>query len=363
MATSDGIAWLVRRRMRNQLLSTSGDRACQEIVGRLGAVQAQDYAGGKWGIGLRGRALTDAAIERGFNDGAILRTHVLRPTWHFVAAADIRWMLALTGPRIIASISNHAARAAGLDRASFTRGCAALERALLDGRTLTRSQLAPFLDHAGLAATGLRLAYLLMYAELEGLICSGPRRGKQMTYALLEERAPSACVMRGDEALGALTSRFFSSHGPATDADFSWWSGLTLREARRGIQIAGPSLVREEIGGQNYWHVPAASPRGRRPVARLLPNYDEYVVAYRDRLPLLDGTHPPRAGRSAVIFANTVLVDGRIIGTWRRTPLNNGTLVTVRRSRRWTTVERDAVKQAGDAYAAFLAMPVSLTFE
>lgn len=221
---------LVRRRFHNQKLARSRFHRPAEVVAWLGAIQAQDYAGAKWAIGLRSTGLRDAGIEQAFNEGAILRTHLMRPTWHFVTPADIRWILALTAPRVHA-VNAYSYRKFGLDRGIFARSRVAFERALQGGKQLTRLELASVLGRAGIPAESLRLAYLMMQAELDGVICSGARRGNQFTYALLDERAPHVKNLEREEALAELTRRYLSSHGPATLSDYVWWSGLTARDA------------------------------------------------------------------------------------------------------------------------------------
>jgi hypothetical protein len=254
-------------------------------------VQAQDYSGAKWAIGLRARGVTEVDVDRAFDAGAILRTHVLRPTWHFVAPDDIRWMLDLTAPRIHAA-NGYAYRLCELDASVFRRSRKVLARALRGGRARTRSELASALRSEGIAAEGLRLAALMMDAELEGIIVSGPRRGKHFTYALLEERAPSARTLTREEALAELAKRYFASHGPATLRDYAWWSGLTAREANAGIEAVAPALRKEVIGSQTRWSVGAKVPQpGASATAHLLPNYDEYLVAYKDRGPVV-GSSP-----------------------------------------------------------------------
>ena len=204
----------------------------------LGAVQAQDYHGAKWALALRTRGVDSAALDRAFDAGAFLRTHVMRPTWHFVAPEDLRWLLALTGPRVHA-VNAHPYRAFELDAPLFRRAHALLTRALRGGRSLTRLELATALEAGGIAARGQRLAYIVMHAEIDALVCSGPMRGKQHTYMLLEERVPPAPALARDEALATLARRYFTSHGPATAHDFAWWSGLTVADAREGVALAG----------------------------------------------------------------------------------------------------------------------------
>src|SRR5688572_10872776 len=225
------------QRLHNQHISQVGFRQPAEVVGWLGAVQAQDYAAAKWALALRAPGLTDADVDRALADGSILRTHVLRPTWHFVLPDDIRWMLALTAPRINA-LSAYYYRQMGLDDATFARSNDVLAKALQGGQQRTREELAAVLHQAGIYnGELLAFTYLMIRAELDGVVCSGARRGKQFTYALLDERAPQARQLTRDEALAELARRYFSGHGPATLADFVWWSGLTVTDARSGLEM------------------------------------------------------------------------------------------------------------------------------
>src|SRR5690349_7859666 len=212
---------ILRRRFANQHLTRPQATEPVEIVAHLGAVQAQDYAAAKWALALRLRGATDASLDAAFNAGAILRTHVLRPTWHFVAPADVRWLLELTAPRVRA-VSVPYLRKHGLDTAALRKSRRVLERNLA-GAALTREELAQPLAAAGLPVKGEALAYQLIAAELDGLICSGPRRGKQHSYVLLEERVAPARTLSREEALAELALRYLRSHGPALPQDLAWW--------------------------------------------------------------------------------------------------------------------------------------------
>jgi len=226
---------ITRTRLRNQRLSGGRFQTPQDVVRWLGAVQAQDYGGAKWALGLRMQRARDADIEAAFSDGRILRTHVMRPTWHFVAPEDIRWMLALTAPRVSAAMAPYNRRLE-LDATVFRRSQRAMVRALRGGRQLTRQELKVVLVQAGVHADGVqRLAHIVMQAELDAVICSGPRRGKQFTYALLDERVPMVRVRSRDDSLTELARRYFTSHGPAQLHDFAWWSGLSIADARAGL--------------------------------------------------------------------------------------------------------------------------------
>jgi hypothetical protein len=322
-------------------------------------VQAQDYPAAKWALGLRAPGLTDEAVETAFTEGHILRTHVLRPTWHFVTPADIRWMLALTGPRLNRSHVLYHGKL-GLDERVLRRSRATIERALRDGKQLTRAEIGSVLGRAGINVQGHALAIVMMNAELDGVVCSGARKGKQFTYALLEERAPRAKTLTRDEALGELAQRYFTSHGPATLRDYVWWSGLVVGDARRGIEIAGSALQREVVDDRTYWSVPSSRSIARSAgTAYLLPNYDEYLVAYRDRDAVVGVSRRAAASpRDSDVFGHSVIIDGRLAGSWTRTTTRDGVAVDVVSYRRLTPPERRAVTEAAARFGRFLKQAV-----
>ena len=325
----------------------------------LGAVQAQEYEAAKWGLGLRLRAgATDAEIERAFEQGRILRTHVMRPTWHFVTPADIRWLLELTAPRVQRVMAPYN-RKLELDARTLTRGTGIIERALRDRNYLTRVELGERLRRAGLALAGQRLAHLALHAELERVICSGPRRAKRFTYALLAERVPDGERLSRDEALAALSRRFFTSHGPATIRDFVWWSGVTTADARRALDIG--KVRRETIGEHTYWTMGEA-PRGTRRarLAHLLPIYDEYLVAYRDRVAVPHGPSVMASFRGPVSFQHALVIGGQVAGTWRPARSSNGVVINVSSMRPLTAREGAALADAARRYERFLDCPVEL---
>ncbi|MGH7672715.1 MAG: winged helix DNA-binding domain-containing protein, partial [Gemmatimonadales bacterium] len=334
-----------------------------EVVRALGAVQSQDYAGAKWAIAQRTNGLTDSHIEHAFASGAILRTHVLRPTWHFLLPEDARWMLALTAPGILGAMAYHA-RWLELDGKVFRKSHAAIERALRegDGHHLTRSELRAALSRAGVAVStrgGQRVGHLLMQAEVDRVIISGARRGKQFTYALFDERVPAAAPRDRDEALHDLTHRYFATRGPATVHDFAWWSGLAVRDARRGVEAAGAFLVRETHGGGTYWSAPGerAAPRWTR-VAHLLPNYDECFVGFRDRSAFAERLRAVRPkSRMNALMGHVVFLDGQIVGGWRRT-LGTTADLELRLLVRLTAPERKLVERAARRFGDFLGLPV-----
>ena len=279
-------------------------------------MQAQEYADAKWALSLRTRRTSEAGIERALSSGAILRTHVLRPTWHFVAAADIRWMLELTGPRVSARVAPYN-RQLELDADVFRRSRNVFIRSLRNGRHLTRRELKAALQRAGIRADGVqRLAHIVMRAELDGVICSGARRDNQFTYALLDERVAATRTRSRDDGLAELTRRYFTSRGPAQLADFVWWSGLTTADARRGLEMVAPDVVSEAIGGRTYWLSRATVKVRDEPSAFLLGLYDEYLIAYKDRSAALDRDRWTRAISDH--FCAPIIVNGRVVAGWRR---------------------------------------------
>ncbi|MEO8898096.1 MAG: winged helix DNA-binding domain-containing protein [Candidatus Dormibacter sp.] len=357
---------LVRERLRNQWLhgAPSGSRA-PEVVRWLGAVQAQDYGAAKWGVAQRAGDLSGTDLDMALADGSILRTHILRPTWHFVLPADIQWMLRLTAPRVKALMA-FGNRESGLDDATCARSNRAIAAALQGGRQLTRPELGAVLRGAGVDFPDMvGLGRLLVRAELDAVVCSGALRGKQHTYALLDERVPLADEIDRDSALAELAGRYFASHGPATVKDFAWWSGLSVSDATAGAKTATANLQQTEIRGSTYWFAPPQARRRRQQAARahLLPNFDEYTVAYADREPIREaGDIAHFDSRGDTIFNNVVLVDGCVIGTWNRVARKATVHVTAYLFRSAAEDETVAITAAAERYGRFLGLPAEVAF-
>jgi hypothetical protein len=306
------------RRLHAQRLSSPMPADPAAVVGWFGAVQAQDFQGAKWGLRARAPGLTDARLDAALADGSIIRTHGPRPTWHFIAATDIRWVLAAVAPRVHAR-SMPMYRACEVDAALMRRAFRVFERTLGDGRFVSRAALAAALGSKGIAAAGVRLAAIVMWAELEQVICSGPRIGKQFTYALFDERVPDRGRLSPEEARTALAARYVASHGPVTIRDFVWWSGLTTAQARAALDAVSPALAVERIGDGRWWSV-------------------------RD------------AGH-----AHWLCLDGRFGGFWRRTIGARRVEVEIAPYRPFTRAQKaDATRQA-EQHAAFLGLPLALT--
>ncbi len=344
--------------MANQYLTVPGPQSASDVVRHLGAVQAQDYAGAKWALSQRARDATDAAIENELTEGRILRTHVLRPTWHFVAPEDIRWMLALTGPRVAARMAPYN-RKLELTPKVFRRCNDAITMALQGGKHLTRAELRAVLERKRIGKISpQRLGHIMMQAELDAVVCSGPRRGKQFTYALLDERAPAVKPLEGDEALSELTQRYFRTRSPATAHDFAWWSGLTMRDARRGIDICSRDLEQITIEEHRYWFTrrDSTAPSELR-TAHLLPNYDEYFIGFKNRSAIgirLRDLNLVTGGDA--FMAHIVFVDGQIVGGWKRVNEKGKIVLEFNLLAPMTGVERKRINATVARLARFLAV-------
>jgi hypothetical protein len=348
-------------RLFNQKITPPVFQRADEVVRWLGAVQAQDYAGAKWSLGLRMKDASDHEIERAFGEGAILRTHMLRPTWHFVHPEDIRWMLALTGPRVHA-VNGHRYRGLKLKSDDFIRSQEILVKSLEGGRQLTRKELGEAFREGGIPSPeGQRLAYLVMHAELEGLVCSGPRRGKQFTYALLEERVPPGKSYSREEALFKLAERYFASRGPARVHDFAKWSGLTLADARLGLEGVKDRLQMDCLGDQEYWfsevemHDQYAIPK-----AHLLSIYDEYISGYKG----WELVTNERVNRELVRIGNALnyiaVIDGQVVGFWIREIKKEEAALEVNILRDITQTEGKAIESAARKFSQFLGLGLRL---
>ena len=347
---------LRRRRLHSQHLAASELDDPADVVRWLGAVQAQDYLASLWAIGLRTRSATESLVERAIADGAIVRTWPMRGTLHFVAAEDARWMLELMTPRVVAGSAGRLEREYGIDRKTLGRSRRTVVRALEGGRRLTRDAMYRTLERAGISTAGGRGLHLTWSLAHDGIICFGPREGRQHTLVLLDEWAPRAKRMHRDEALAELARRYFFSHGPATVRDFAWWSGLPRRDAAEGLAMVKGQLASFAMRNGEHWAPEGrAETRSRR--ALLLPGFDEYTVAYRDRGAILGPAHARHAA-GMDILRPAIVVRGCVVGTWTRTMRQRSVRVEPRPFTRFDEAARRAVATAARRYAAFLGLSV-----
>lgn len=331
----------------------------------FGAVQAQDFAGAKWGLAQRIRNADDARVEDAFERGAVLRTHVLRPTWHFVHPGDIRFLLQLSRDRIKRVMAPYD-RKLSIDAPLVRKSQRVFEKALSGRQFLTREELAERLAGVGIEASGQRLGHLAMHAELDCVIVSGPRQGKQFTYALFDERVPETKARKREEALADLAERYFQSHGPAKAQDFAWWAGLTVNDAKRAATSAGKAVTERVIGDSSYFAVAPkkAAEAVASPLVRLLPNYDEYLIALKDYGPVLDPSLRERMLRAQhVLSLHLIVLDGLVVGGWRREIEKGRVRVEATLLKRVSPGTKSALRAEAERFARFLGLPLTLVTE
>lgn len=307
---------ILRLRLAAQRLTGEKPATPIDLLAESGAMQSQDYGMSKWAIGLRLEKSTHDQVEQAIDSGGIIRIHVLRPTWHLVRAADVRWMLDLTAPQIKAAMAFRD-RQLELDDKIFLRCEKIIEKALTRDKHLPRTTLMPLLHKAGILTDENRSSHILLRAELDGIICSGPRQGKQFTYALLDERVPAGVRLSPDEALAELTRRYFNGHGPATLYDFCWWAGLSVTDGKKGIGLLGRAIEQISVGDKQYWHLPGKDPVTGIPPALLLPAFDEWIIGYTDRTGLFATEHERKIITTNGIFRPVLLCNGLVAGGWR----------------------------------------------
>jgi hypothetical protein len=353
------ISDVARLRLNNQHIARAKFERPGDVVARLGAVQAQDYLGSLWAVGLRLRNAVEADIEQALADRTIIRTWPMRGTLHFVAAADARWMLELLTPRVVANNSQRLLRQFDLDESAFARSKDLFERALEGGKRLTRNAMYKALEAGGVSAAGQRGLHILWRLAQDGVVCFGARQGKQQTFVLLDEWAPKAKRMSRDESLAELAKRYFTSRGPATLQDFAWWSGLTIADAGAGIDMAKRSLAKEAINGQTYWLASSMTfTKDPSPTAYLLPAYDEYTVAYKDRSAVLDPAYAKLPNYGHGIFNPTIVMDGQVVGTWKRALKKGSLTITPSSFAILKRAETRAISKAASRYGKFLGASV-----
>ncbi len=314
-------------RLKNQQVTGTRFKSPQEIVSWMGAMQAQDFSMAEWAIGVRLPGSTEQTVREAFDRGEILRTHLLRPTWHFVSSADISWMLELTAPHIKSSMRSRHAQL-GLTESIVTKSKLIVEKALEKEVHLTREELIVKLRNAKLITENAQATHIMMLFELEGLVCSGATNGKKQTYALLEERIAISTSITRDEALGKLAKRYFTSHGPASIQDFIWWSGLPVRDARKALDMVKSDFDSFENGEQTLWFADSISAwSGNRESTLLLPAFDEFIISYRDRSASLQSENHKKAISENGLFRPVIVVNGKIAGIWKRIQKKNMALI------------------------------------
>lgn len=345
---------IAQLRLANQQITKPKFKKVFDVVSWLGVVQAQDYNMSKWAVGVRLPGSTDKTVESAISSGEIIRTHVLRPTWHLVSAADIHWMLELSAPQI-KSLARSRDKELGLTETAFTRSNSIIEKALHDNQHLTREEMVKLLTLSGFGNDNNRVSHLLMRAEIEGIIASGKIKNGKQTYALLHDRIPKTRTMKRDEAAAKLARRYFTSHGPATLKDFIWWSGLPVKDCRQAIEDIKSDFVSETVGEQTLWFTPSATKtKPEKNHFVLLPAFDEFIISYKNRTASLPFENHIRAVLINGIFRPVIVQNGQVIGIWKRTIKNDKVFLETEYFGSPDDSSKDKITAAFASYAHFI---------
>lgn len=343
-------------RLLNQHLLNPLFSSPKELVSWMGAMQAQNYPMVKWAVGMRLKSAKNQTVEEALRKGEILRTHVMRPTWHLVAAEDIRWMLKLSAQRIIAANDSYAK---GYDleisEELYTKSYHLLEKILCGQKSLTRQEIADHFNRSGIQVDTHRMTRFMSRAEQVGIVCSGEDKGGKCTYALLEERVAPVPEITKDEALARLARSYFRSHAPAVLQDFIWWSGLPITEARQAIYLIESELTAEQWNGQTWYVHKDCRMRGKvTGCLHLLPSYDEYLLGYKDRTDVLPKEHYPKAFTNNGLFYPVLLHEGQVIGNWNKSARKGGKLIEHSCFRLHDCLNEEMLNREKERYIRFL---------
>lgn len=349
-------------RLHNQQISGTTFTTAQEIVNWMGAMQAQDYNMAKWAIGVRLPNSSEQQIETALDNGEIIRTHVLRPTWHFVSANDVYWLLELSAPQIKTQL-NSRHKQLEITEAIVTKSNNILEKSLANNNYLTRDELVTELQKSQIATDNNRTSHLLLRAELDGIICNGPVKNKKQTYALLPERVPHKQFLAREEALGKLAQIYFASHGPASLQDFTWWSGLSITDARKALELVKSSFISETIQSSTYWFSAAsANFTNKSDGIYLLPAFDEFIISYKDRTASLLLENHKKAISDNGLFRPVLVVDDKVIGLWKRILKKSSVLIEVEFWHPPTRTAMSLMHKEAEKFSYFLEKKLDIIF-
>jgi hypothetical protein len=354
---SNTITSLSQYRLCTQQIAVQQFAAPAELVAWMGFIQAQDYPGAKWSIGLRVPGATDASIEQAIADKSIVRSWSFRGTLHFMSSADIRWMLQIAVPRVMPKFSTHL-RKLEMDKATLSKSRAIFATVLRDGKHLTRKELMVALQKKKISTDGLRSNFFILNAALEGLICCGVRRSKEFTYTLLDQWLPATPKLHKEEALAALALRYFNSHGPATSQDFAWWLGITQADAKAALAAVVNKLQTITVNDQTYY-LPSITLSRSSASVYLLPGFDEYLLGYKNREAVLAPEYAKHVvGAGNGLFAATIVVNGGISGTWKRTLKKDAVVLDLNYFTPLNNSQIKTIKTAANKYSSFIGLPL-----
>lgn len=344
---------IAQARMYNQQITGNECETTTELVDWMGAMQAQDAAMMRWALGIRLPKTTEKSIIKALDAGEIIRTHLMRPTWHIVSASEIYWMLELTGPSILSSLKGRH-KQLELDAKIIYKSNETIVKELEGGKHLIREELNAVLEKVGIDTSNNRASHLLMLAELEGLICSGIMRGNKQTYALLAERVPKKFLLPKEEALAKLAEKYFTSHAPATLQDFIWWSGLKIKDARQALELIKSTLISTEVNEQTYWFNDDQNLGENKNTVLLLPAFDEYLISYTDRTASITSDNHKKAISYNGIFWPIIVINGLVKGVWKRVVKNNKVAFSINLFEPVSDSLNYQIKRKAIAYGEFL---------
>lgn len=352
---------LAATRMQRLGLADPAFDTPEAVVSWLGAAQAQDYYGSLWALGSRMGEANEATIERAIAERRIVRTWPMRGTLHFVAPADARWMVELLAPRVVAANRARIERDLGLDAATLGRSRKIIEKALRDGKPMPRSDVYATLEAAGIGTDGTRGQNITGWLAHQGVLCCGPRIGKQPSFVLLDAWIAAMPQLSRDEALSRLALRYFCGHGPATVQDLAWWSGLTVRDAQRSIDSVASQLQEVDIDGKRYWSTPDLVLVADAGPPQLLAPFDEYLVGYRDRSAAVESARAREVIGINGLVNPAIVVDGKVVGTWKRALGKASVEIALSPFRALRKTELAAINRAAKRYAGFLGLKPTLS--
>lgn len=347
-------------RLSNQQITESNFKEVKDLVTWMGAIQAQDYNMAKWAIGLRLANSTDKTIEEALNKGEVIRTHILRPTWHFISPDDVSWMLDLTAEQIKSTMRS-SDKLLGITKDIFEKSNIIIHDALTQNKYLTRKELSEFLNKANIKFKDPRAyRHIIFNAEIDGIVCSGPIQGEEQTYVILSRLVKKQRRYKKDEGLYELAKRYFTSHGPATLYDFSWWSGLRINDSQRAIELINKEFPSEKIGSKTYWFPQNTTHKNTQNAIHLLPAYDEFIISYKDRSPSLQSRNQRKVSSVNGIFKPIIVFNGEIIGTWKRISKKNTILIETTLFQAINKEAESSIEKEVEQYGLFLNQKVDI---
>jgi hypothetical protein len=347
-------------RLQSQQISVHDFKKPEDIVAWMGAMQAQDFAMAKWAVGLRLKNSTEQQVQEAIDDGKIIRTHALRPTWHFVTPENIYWMLEISAPQIKTQMRSRD-KQLGLSEKIYSKSNSIIEKALLKNKFLDRDEIVKELSKAKIATDEYRSGHLLLRAELDGIVCSGPTKNKKQTYALLSERVPHYKKLAREEALAKLAQSYFSSHGPATLKDFAWWSGLRMKDVNDAVNPVKKNFIAENVDGETYYFNDSFSKIKKNNTIFLLPAYDEFLISYKNRNASLLLEHKQHALSQNGIFRPVIVINGQAAGIWKRTFSKDKVIIEPDFFRNIKPA-KDSLKKEAQQFGDFLGKKVEVAF-